>query len=152
MPGSVIDVFERNSESDVFGFGVVLSDATLENVDTVDTVLRDALAAHGRHWDSIEVHLKNATVAAGGNGMSAIHRRELLSALRQRATALGARLHFSTEADVDELDARGEYHLIVAADGTNSAVRQRFLNELGHSVEQAAVEFIWFGTTYQFRG
>ncbi|MEU4343927.1 FAD-dependent monooxygenase [Nocardia sp. NPDC023852] len=152
VPGSVIDVFERNSESDVFGFGVVFSDATLDNVDAVDTVLRDALATHGRHWDSIEVHLKDATVAAGGNGMSAIHRRVLLGALRQRATELGARLHFSTEADVDELDARGAYHLIVAADGTNSAVRQRFLNELGHSVEQAAVKFIWFGTTYQFRG
>lgn len=152
LPGTVIDVFERNSESDVFGFGVVFSDATLDNVDAVDPVLRDTLAAHGRHWDAIEVHLKNAVVAGGGNGMSAVHRRVLLEALRRRATELGARLHFSTTVDVDELDKSGDYDLIVAADGANSTVRQRFIDELGHSVEQAAVKFIWFGTTYQFRG
>lgn len=152
LPGTVIDVFERNSESDVFGFGVVFSDATLDNVDAVDPVLRDTLATHGRHWDAIEVHLKNAVVTAGGNGMSAVHRRVLLQALRRRATELGARLHFSTTVDVDELDSSGDYDLIVAADGANSTVRQRFIDELGHSVEQAAVKFIWFGTTYQFRG
>ncbi|MEV2221301.1 FAD-dependent monooxygenase [Nocardia vinacea] len=152
LPGTAVDVFERNSESDVFGFGVVFSDATLDNVDSVDPVLRDALAARGRRWDTIEVHARDAVIAAGGNGMSAIHRRVLLGALRQRATQLGTRLHFSTEVDVDDLDARGDYDLIVAADGANSAVRQRFLGELGHSVEQAAVKFIWFGTTYPFRG
>ncbi|MGO4616968.1 FAD-dependent monooxygenase [Nocardia sp. 2YAB30] len=152
VPEAVIDVFERNKESDVFGFGVVFSDATLGNVDAVDPVLRDVLATHGRHWDTIEVHLKGAVLAAGGNGMSAIHRRLLLGALRKRASDLGARLHFGTEAVVDELDARGDYDLIVAADGTNSVVRQQFIAELGHSVEQAAVKFIWFGTTFQFDG
>ncbi|WP_433713998.1 FAD-dependent monooxygenase [Nocardia sp. CA-084685] len=152
LPGTVVDVFERNSESDVFGFGVVFSDATLDNVDAVDPVLRDALAGYGRRWDTIEVHAKDAVIAAGGNGMSAIHRRVLLDALRRRASELGARLHYSTEVDVDDLDARGDYDLIVAADGANSSVRQRFLGELGHSVEQAAVKFIWFGTTYPFRG
>ncbi|WP_433710253.1 FAD-dependent monooxygenase [Nocardia sp. CA-084685] len=152
LPGTVIDMFERNSAEDVFGFGVVFSDATLDNVDAVDPVLRDTLAEHGRRWDAIAVHLKGAAVAAGGNGMSAVHRRVLLDALRRRATQLGARLYFSAAVTVDELDARGEYDLIVAADGTNSAVRQRFLDELGHSVDTAAVKFIWFGTTYQFDG
>lgn len=152
VPGATIDVFERNLESDVFGFGVVFSDATLDNVDRVDPVLRDTLAAHGRHWDAIEVRSKGTTVSAGGNGMAAVHRRVLLGALRDRATELGARLHYSATVDVDALDAAGEYDLIVAADGTNSAARQQFLDRLGHSVEEAAVKFIWFGTTFQFDG
>ncbi|MFC9549987.1 FAD-dependent monooxygenase [Rhodococcus sp. NPDC056960] len=152
VPGSTIDVFERNSESDVFGFGVVFSDATLDNVDRVDPVLRDALAEHGRHWDAIEVRSKGATTSAGGNGMSAVHRRVLLGALRDRATELGARLHYSTTVDVDALDATGEYDLIVAADGTNSAARGQFLDRLGHSVDEAEIKFIWFGTTFQFNG
>ncbi|WP_433602395.1 FAD-dependent monooxygenase [Nocardia sp. CA-135953] len=151
QPGTTVDVFERNNESDIFGFGVVFSDATLDNVDAVDPVLSETLRIHGRHWDAIEVHMKNTTVTAGGNGMSAIHRRVLLDALRHRATELGARLHFRAEANVDDLDTSG-YDLIVAADGANSTVRQRFLTELDHSVEQAAVKFIWFGTTYQFKG
>ncbi|WP_329413279.1 FAD-dependent monooxygenase [Nocardia vinacea] len=152
LPGTTIDVFERNSESDVFGFGVVFSDATLDNIDAVDPVLGAALDEHGRHWDAITVHLKGAAVSAGGNGMSAVHRRILLEALRRRAIELGARLHFDTAAGPDELDAHGSYDLIVAADGTNSAVRQRFLDHLGHSVEEASVKFIWFGTTFEFDG
>jgi salicyloyl-CoA 5-hydroxylase len=152
MPHASIDVFERNQESDVFGFGVVFSDATLENVDLVDPVLREALDAHGTHWDTISVRTESATMSAGGNGMSAVHRRVLLDAMRKRACDRGARLHFATEVTVDELDARGNYDLIVAADGTNSTVRERFLGDLGHAVDNARVKFIWFGTTFQFDG
>ncbi|MFF0816851.1 FAD-dependent monooxygenase [Rhodococcus sp. NPDC003318] len=152
VPGASIDVFERNSESDVFGFGVVFSDATLDCVDRTDPVLRDVLAEHGRHWDAIEVRSKGVTTAAGGNGMAAVHRRVLLGALRDRALELGARLHYSSFVDAATLDAGGDYDLIVAADGANSATRERFLPELGHTVEVAAVKFVWFGTTYGFDG
>lgn len=152
VPEATIDVFERNSESDVFGFGVVFSDATLDNVDRIDPVLRDTLAEHGRHWDTIEVRSKGVTTSAGGNGMSAVHRRVLLGALRKRAAELGARLHYEATVDVAALDATGDYDLIIAADGTNSTARQQFLNDLGHTVDEAAVKFIWFGTTFQFDG
>jgi salicyloyl-CoA 5-hydroxylase len=152
MPHASIDVFERNQESDVFGFGVVFSDATLENVDLVDPVLRETLDAHGTHWDTISVRTASTTMSAGGNGMSAVHRRVLLDAMRKRACDRGARLHFATEMTVDELDARGDYDLIVAADGSNSSVRQRFLDELDHTVDEARVKFIWFGTTFGFDG
>ena len=151
LPGCHVDVFERNSESDVFGFGVVFSDTTLDNVDVVDPVLRKTLAAHGRRWDTIAVHSNRVTVTAGGNGMSAVHRRVLLESLRRRAAELGARLHYDCPVTVDELDSAG-YDLIVAADGTNSAVRQQFIDDLGHTVDEARVKFIWFGTTYQFDG
>lgn len=151
IPGTTIDVFERNAASDVFGFGVVFSDATLDNVDATDPVLRDTLSEHGSRWDSIEVHSKGVVTAVGGNGMSAVHRRILIEALQGRAAALGAHLHFSTTTTVAELDQQG-YDLIVAADGANSASRRSFEKELGHSVDEAAVKFIWFGTTYQFDG
>ncbi|MDI6630166.1 MAG: 2-polyprenyl-6-methoxyphenol hydroxylase, partial [Rhodococcus sp. (in: high G+C Gram-positive bacteria)] len=151
-PDAIVEVYERNHESDVFGFGVVFSDATLDNIDRVDPVLRDTLADHGRHWDSIEVHAKGEVTAAGGNGMSAVHRRVLLGALRHRALELGAKLHYSTTASVQSLDEDGGYDLIVAADGTNSASRDSFAADLDHSVEEATVKFIWFGTTFQFDG
>jgi anthraniloyl-CoA monooxygenase len=152
LPGTVIDIFERNQASDVFGFGVVFSDATLDNVDRIDPVLRDALSAHGRRWDTIDVRRDGTTFSAAGNGMAAIHRRVLLDALRARAEELGARLYFASAVDVDALDASGNYDLIIAADGANSTTRQRFFDQLGHSVDTAAVKFIWFGTTFQFDG
>lgn len=152
LPDATIDVYERNRADDVFGFGVVFSDATLDAIDQVDPVLRDALAADGRRWDRIEVRSKGESVSAGGNGMSAIHRRVLLDALQKRAARLGARLHFETQVTVDELDAGGDVDLIVGADGANSTVRERFLPRLGHTVDEASVKFIWFGTTYEFDG
>lgn len=152
LPDATIDVYERNRADDVFGFGVVFSDATLDAIDQVDPVLRDALAADGRRWDRIEVRSKGESVSAGGNGMSAIHRRVLLDALQKRAARLGARLHFETQVTVDELDAGGDVDLIVGADGANSTVRERFLHRLGHTVDEASVKFIWFGTTYEFDG
>ncbi|MFW0873049.1 FAD-dependent monooxygenase [Rhodococcoides corynebacterioides] len=151
LPGTTIDVYERNAASDVFGFGVVFSDATLDNVDATDPVLRDTLSEHGRRWDSIAVHSRGVVTAVGGNGMSAVHRRTLLEALQARAAELGAHLHFSTTTTVTDLDRQG-YDLIVAADGANSASRRAFESELGHSVDEAAVKFIWFGTTYGFDG
>lgn len=152
LPDATIDVYERNRADDVFGFGVVFSDATLDAIDVVDPVLRDALAADGRRWDRIAVHSKGEAVSAGGNGMSAIHRRVLLDALQTRAAELGARLHFETPITVDELDADGRFDLIVGADGANSTVRERFVEDLGHTVDEASVKFIWFGTTYDFDG
>lgn len=152
VPGVVIDVFERNRAEDVFGFGVVFSDATLDNIDRIDPILRDTLAQQGTHWDRIEVRTRGESSSAGGNGMSAIHRRVLLGALRSRAEELGARLHFATPVDVDALAASGDYDLIVAADGANSATRERYLDRLGHQVTRAQVKFIWFGTTHRFDG
>ena len=152
LPEATIDVFERNRADDVFGFGVVFSDATLDEIDRADPVLRDALAAEGRHWDRIEVRSNGEFFGAGGNGMSAIHRKVLLSALQRRAVEVGARLHFQSSVTVDELDASGDYDLIIGADGANSAVRERFIDQLGHSVAEATVKFIWFGTTYDFDG
>lgn len=152
LPGIEVDVYERGRAEDVFGFGVVFSDATLDAVNQVDPVLQDVLDREGRHWDTIRVHNQHAVAAARGNGMAAVHRRALLEALRGRAAALGARLHYGREADVDALDASGRYDLIVAADGANSATRERFVEQLGHTVDTAAVKFIWFGTTYAFAG
>ncbi|MGW5383429.1 FAD-dependent monooxygenase [Nocardia sp. NPDC003963] len=152
VPGSRIDVFERNRATDVFGFGVVFSDATLDTIDTVDPVLRDTLAADGRHWDTITVRSEGTALSAAGNGMAAVHRRTLLEALRRRAGELGVSVHYETTVEVGELDRTGDYDLIVAADGANSATRDRFAATLGHTVTDSAVAFIWFGTTFRFDG
>lgn len=152
LPAVEVEVFERNRAEDIFGFGVVFSDATLDYINRVDPVLQNVLDADGRHWDTIRVHNQGAIAAAAGNGMAAVHRRTLLEAMRERALALGARLHYESEADVRKLDASGKYDLIIAADGANSATREQFIDELGHTVDVAAVKFIWFATTYELPG
>ncbi|KAB8191663.1 2-polyprenyl-6-methoxyphenol hydroxylase [Nonomuraea phyllanthi] len=146
-PSVEVTVFERNRADDTFGFGVVFSDRTLAGIHDADPLLRRALDEHGRHWDDIEIRLKGERVRCGGNGMSAIVRRTLLSLLQDRARDAGAGLRFSTEVRLPDLAG---YDLVVAADGTGSRIRDQL--DFGGEVETAAAKFIWFGTDYLFDG
>jgi 2-polyprenyl-6-methoxyphenol hydroxylase-like FAD-dependent oxidoreductase len=148
-PSVEVTVFERNRADDTFGFGVVFSDRTLAGIFDADPVLREALDAHGKHWDAIEVRLKGERIRCGGNGMAAIVRRTLLGLLQERARELGADLRFSTEVGLADL--RG-YDLVVAADGTGSQIRTALEPAFGSTVDTATAKFIWFGTDYLFDG
>jgi salicyloyl-CoA 5-hydroxylase len=150
-PSREVTVFERNRAEDTFGFGVVFSDATLAGIHDADPVLRTALTEHGVHWDPIEVRLHGERLRCGGNGMAAVERRTLLSLMQQGARDAGVDVRFSTEAQPDDLLAGG-YDLVVAADGANSGLRERFADRFGPSVETATAKFVWFGTTYPFDG
>ncbi|MBK0420305.1 FAD-dependent monooxygenase [Leucobacter sp. CSA1] len=146
-----ITLFERNQADDAFGFGVVFSDATLRRIEAADPVLTDALAAHGKHWEVIDVVAKGETHSFGGNGMAAIHRRTLLRELQAKAAAAGVDMRFGEF--VPTPDRLGDYDVIVAGDGANSAFRTAVGDDvLGHTVEQAAAKFIWFGTDRMFDG
>lgn len=150
-PALEVTVYERNRAEDTFGFGVVFSDATLARIDAADPVLRTALNEHGVHWDPIEVRLKGERLRCGGMGMSAVQRTTLLGLLQARALEAGVQIRFETEVDPAEL-LSSDLDLVVASDGANSPVRTMLADEFGPTVEVAAAKFIWFGTTYPFRG
>jgi anthraniloyl-CoA monooxygenase len=150
-PGREVTLFERNRASEVFGFGVVFSDATLDGIDAADPILRRALTGHGVHWDPIEVRLRGERWRFGGNGMAAVGRRRLLTLLQERAAEAGVDLRFATPANLDDLVDAG-YDLVIAADGANSLTRSRYAEVFAPSVVTATAKFIWFGTTYPFDG
>jgi 2-polyprenyl-6-methoxyphenol hydroxylase-like FAD-dependent oxidoreductase len=150
-PGREVVVFERNRAADTFGFGVVFSDATLEGIHAADPVLRDALAEHGVHWDPIEVRLRGERFVCHGNGMAAVERRTLLRLMQRRAVEVGVDVRFSADVRPDDVLAAG-YDLVVAADGANSRLRERFAGAFQPTVETATAKFIWLGTTYPFTG
>lgn len=150
LPDATVEIFERGREEDVFGFGVVFSDATLRYINEADTILEDALKAHGTHWGTIDVLAKGEKHSFTGNGMSAVHRKALLEMMRERARNAGVILHFEANKTVADL---ADYDVIVAADGTNSQARQDVGEKnLGHNLEIASAKFIWFGTTHIFDG
>jgi salicyloyl-CoA 5-hydroxylase len=146
-PSVEVTVFERNRADDTFGFGVVFSDRTLAAIDDADPVLRDGLRQHGVHWDDIEVRLKGEVLRCGGNGMAAISRKVLLGLLQERARGFGAVLEFSTQVGLADLTG---YDVVVAADGTGSALRTEI--GLESTVDTATARFVWFGTDYRFSG
>ncbi|MEO8176314.1 MAG: bifunctional salicylyl-CoA 5-hydroxylase/oxidoreductase [Sphingomicrobium sp.] len=147
--GHEVHVFERNRRGVTFGWGVVFSDQTVDNLMANDPVSAKIIADEFAHWDDIEVHYRGECVRSSGHGFIGIGRKRLLEILQQRAAELGVVLNFETECD--PADPRwAEYDLVIAADGINSRVRDHFAAEFGVDVDQRTNKFVWLGTSKAF--
>jgi anthraniloyl-CoA monooxygenase len=148
-PAHEIDLFERNRPNDTFGWGVVFSDQTVENLMANDPVSGAIIHDEFAHWDDIEVHVHGSTIRSSGHGFIGIGRKRLLNILQERARGLGVNLHFEHEASPDLADWSG-YDLIIAADGANSRIRTRYEEHFGVDVQVRKNKFFWFGTEKAF--
>ncbi len=102
-PAVEVVVLERNQPDDTFGWGVVLSDQTLDNLRANDPQSAAAIEQSFAYWDDIEVVRDGRTVRSGGHGFCGISRHRLLNLLQARAAELGAELRYGVE--VDDVDA-----------------------------------------------
>jgi anthraniloyl-CoA monooxygenase len=148
-PAHDIDLFERNRPDDTFGWGVVFSDQTVENLMANDPVCGAAIRSEFAHWDDIEVHIHGETMRSSGHGFIGIGRKRLLKILQDRARGLGVRLHFEHEATAD-LDSYSGYDLVIAADGANSRIRTAYAEHFGVDIQVRKNKFFWFGTEKVF--
>ena len=148
-PAHDVTVFERNRPDDTFGWGVVFSNETFENIATNDPASAQAIREHFAYWDDIAVHYRGQRIVSTGHGFSGIARKTLLLLLQERARELGARLRFQTEiASAGELAT--EYDLVIAADGLNSKTRNEFAHAFRPAIETRRNKFIWLGTRQKF--
>jgi anthraniloyl-CoA monooxygenase len=148
-PAHEIDLFERNRSDDTFGWGVVFSDQTVENLMANDPVSGAVIAGEFAHWDDIDVHIHGETIRSSGHGFIGIGRKRLLHILQERARDLGVTLHFEHEASADLADW-ADYDLVIAADGANSRIRDRYDPHFGVDIQPRRNKFFWFGTNKVF--
>jgi anthraniloyl-CoA monooxygenase len=148
-PRLEIDVFERHRKGETFGWGVVFSDQTMNNLLANDTVSAATIRESFAHWDEIKVSVSGQCVRSGGHGFIGIGRQNLLRILTDRAQKLGVGMHFETEFDPD-LASYADYDLIVAADGINSKIRERHAERFSPDIEVRRNRFCWLGTTRLF--
>jgi anthraniloyl-CoA monooxygenase len=141
-------VIERNRPDDTFGWGVVFSNETLDQLWRNDPNSAAAIEASFQHWDDIDVHFKGHVVRSGGHGFAGLARKRLLNLLQERARALGVQLRF--ECEVEDLVAYRDADLIVAADGLNSRIRSRYAAAFKPGIEQRSNKYIWLGTRKAF--
>ncbi len=149
-PSHQVTVYERNRLEDTFGFGVVFSDETLENVGDADPATNQAMAAAAARWEDIEIHYRGTVLRSTGHRFSGLERKTLLQLLAQRARSLGVEIHWQTE--IRDLTDCGlpEADLIVAADGAASQVRERLSDRFEPSLDWRRNRFVWLGTTRPF--
>ncbi|MGQ0589586.1 MAG: bifunctional salicylyl-CoA 5-hydroxylase/oxidoreductase [Sphingosinicella sp.] len=148
-PAHFVAVFERNRPDDTFGWGVVFSDQTVGNLMQNDAVSGALVASEFAHWDDIDVHIHGQTIRSSGHGFIGIGRKRLLNILQERARELGVELHFEHEASPDLADWR-DYDLVIAADGANSRIRDRYEEHFGVDIQVRRNKFFWFGTSKVF--
>ncbi|MBI4984010.1 MAG: bifunctional salicylyl-CoA 5-hydroxylase/oxidoreductase, partial [Rhodocyclales bacterium] len=139
-----ITVYERNRPDDTFGWGVVFSDATLGNFAAADSASYAEIERSFHHWDDCEVFFKGRRIVSGGHGFCGIARKRLLAILQQRAAALGVRQEFETYVE-DDAQLSGA-DLIVAADGVNSLVRNKYATHFKPDIDVRKCRYIWLGT------
>ncbi len=143
-PGHEVTIVERNRPYDTFGWGVVFSDATMDNMRRWDAETADQIEQAFNHWDDIELHFKGRVIRSGGHGFVGIGRKKLLNILQARCEALGVKLLFEREVDTDREFPDAD--LIVAADGINSRIRSRYADVFRPDVVSRPNRYIWLGT------
>ncbi|MEO9902047.1 bifunctional salicylyl-CoA 5-hydroxylase/oxidoreductase [Nisaea sp.] len=148
-PSHEIVVFERNRADDTFGWGVVLSDETLDNLKANDPVSAEAIRAEFAYWDDVAVYYRDVRTVSTGHGFCGIGRMKLLLLLQKRARDLGIELQFEAESQ-SATDYMDDYDLVVAADGLNSRTRTEFSESFEPEIETRACKFVWLGTHQKF--
>lgn len=144
-----ITVWERNAPDDTFGFGVVFSDQTLSGIRASDQSVFEDMSKSFAYWDDVDVDIDGSSFTVGGNGFAAMSRKELLHVLQRRAADHGVPVHYKTEAPpVEELMA--DYDLVIACDGINSPIREKFADQFGTTVDSRECKYIWLGTDLVF--
>src|SRR3954452_1041074 len=148
-PSHDIEVFERNAPGVTFGWGVVFSDLTVDNITKNDPISAKAVTEEFAHWDDIDVHFRGETITSGGHGFIGIGRKRMLEILQGLALEVGVTLHFNAECDLADPNWR-DYDLVIASDGGNSHLPDATPEAFGTDIDVRANKFVWLGTSKVF--
>lgn len=149
-PSSRVTVIEQNRPDDTFGFGIVLSDETLNNLKAADEPTYREIGANFAYWDDIYTWYKGRVMKSSGHGFSGLKRIVLLNILQRRAQELGVEISYQTrDAGVD---THRDADLVIAADGVNSAVREAWKQHFKPTVEMRPNKFVWLGAEANLPG
>lgn len=150
-PSHQVTVLERNGSADAYGWGVVFSEQTLENLRAADAESYDAITRRFARWDDIDVHVKGRTITSSGHGFSGIARRTLLEILQKRAQGVGVDVRFRCNVDdVARAPGASDADVVVGADGVNSLVRRAHEQAFQPDIDVRTARYIWLGTTRLF--
>lgn len=144
-----ITVYERNKADDTFGWGVVLSDETLDNLAENDARSAAAIREHFAYWDDIAVIHKGVRTVSTGHGFCGIGRKKLLMLLQERARELDIKLEFQTDI-ADPRPFMESHDLVIASDGLNSRSRAAFADHFEPDIDTRKCKFVWLGTHQKF--
>ncbi len=144
-----VTVVERNKPDDTFGWGVVLSAETLDNLTRNDPVSAVWIKRYFAYWDDIAVVYKGVRTA--------LHRPRLLRHRPQAAADAAATPRARTrhrrrlrDGGAGPAPYMETHDLVVAADGLNSRSRSTFAEVFKPDIDTRKCKFVWLGTDQKF--
>lgn len=147
-PAYRIRVIEQTAAEQTFGWGVVLSRATLAAARRADPESHEAILAHASEpWDRLDVVRGDERKTVNANAYRGIRRADLLKVLHQRLRDLGVELEFGAQRDSSDA---GQPDLRVGADGARSGIREQFAHHFQPEVSFSASRYLWLGVTRRF--
>ena len=153
-PHWAVYVVEQNAADSTFGFGVVLADGGLAQLEDADAQSYNRLHA-AMHYNDRQIIVQREEpieVVLNIKG-GAIPRLTLLKILIDEAEQAGVRIYHKKR--IESTDALAEMGLedadvVVGADGTNSILRREFATDFGTSQYTLTNHFAWYGTRKVF--
>ncbi|MFP3945223.1 MAG: bifunctional salicylyl-CoA 5-hydroxylase/oxidoreductase, partial [Alphaproteobacteria bacterium] len=147
-PDFKVTVHEQNRAGDTFGFGVVFSDATLDEFLSADPQSYELIRDHFAYWDDIAIQHRNNRIVCGGNGFAGCSRVTLLEILQRRCREAGVELVFESRVEAGSLESRfADSDVIVASDGVNSPIREHYASAFGRTIRLHNNKFAWLGSS-----
>ena len=147
-PSHDIRVYERDPEHATYGWGVVFSDVALAFVREIAPELYESMTHNQEVFDEMAVVHQGVHVTLAHNTFHRMARIDLLEALHAHCRKAGVDIAF--EHRLDDIDAFADADLIVAADGAHSAIRTRYAEYFGPTLDERPNLLAWYGTTQLF--
>ena len=147
-PDAEIEIYEQNPERVTTGFGVVFSDRALDFLNIDDPETFSAIHPHMEVWRDLTLDVFGTEIIIDGIGFAAISRLHLLEILTERVRSVGVEPNFGQRPNLETLSNQAD--LIIAADGVNSAARNRDPDQFGSSLNNLTNRFAWYGTDRPF--
>lgn len=146
-PSRNVTVIERNPPDATYGWGVVFSDRTLDNLRDADAASQQAISDAFAQWDAIDVWHRGETIRAHGHAFAGISRRVLLDILQRCCRELGVTLAFQSE--LTDVVSFKDYDLVVAADGVNSLIRKTYAEAFRPNLTTRRGKYVWLGSHFR---
>ena len=147
-PDYTVRVIEQNPAGATYGFGVVLTGRALTFLKEGDPAVIQRLATRMESWSEQHIVHNETRIAIDGNSISAIARLSMLEWLQEICRETGVELQFNCrfEAVTDHEDC----DVLVAADGSNSVVRDCYPLSFDTRVVDLQNYYCWYGSDVPF--
>jgi anthraniloyl-CoA monooxygenase len=144
-----ITVYERNPQGVTYGWGIVLPERTLSNLEAADEPSHGDVSATATHWEPFDLYYRGERYRSQGHAFRSMLRSDLLELLQDRAREVGVELVFEEEIESPREFAAAT-DLVIGADGIHSTIREAYAEELGAETVEGKARFSWFGTEADF--